>query len=201
MAGPDAGDIRSGTLSGFNAFCDWAIGKGVMTGAAVEPLRSATKQILTTVEPANHESVDLRTIDPDDYMGRFENLAGSRYSPDSLQAYRRRFSRGLELYRQYLDTGAANFKPPAGRAPRRRATVPPGGGSGRAATPVADNTGQPPQLVEGLIDYPFPLRSGTMAHLYLPKQLEKEDAERMAAYLRALVLEPQRQIAAASDAA
>jgi hypothetical protein len=89
----------------------------------MEPLRSATKQILATVEPDN-PGIDLRTIDTDDLMSRFETLAGQKYAPDSLRAYRNRFNRAIELYRQYLDNGAANFKPPPGRAPRRRTSEP-----------------------------------------------------------------------------
>jgi hypothetical protein len=198
MATSSTGKIGTGTLEGLDEFCDWVIGKGLMRAAAAEPLRSATKQILAVVEP-NNPSIDLRTIDTDDIMGRFETLAGQKYAPDSLRAYRQRFNRAIDLYRQYLDKGAANFKPPAGRAPRRRTTEPSVSANGSKGT----GTAMSPQLPAGgtstaLIDYPFPLRTGAIAHLYLPSPLEKEDAERLAAYVRALVFEPQRQIEAGS---
>jgi hypothetical protein len=167
-----------------------------MRAAAAEPLRSAPKQILATVEPDN-PSLDLRTVDTDDVMGRFETLAGQKYAPDSLRAYRNRFNRAIELYRQYLDQGAGKFKPPAGRAPRRRKGEPgsggPSGTAGVTLTPPQTPPGVPSQT---LIDYPFPMRTGVMAHLYLPPTLEKEDAERLASYVRALVFDPQRQIEA-----
>ena len=191
--------IGSGTPEGLEEFCDWVINKGLMRAAAMEPLRSATKQILATVEPDN-PGIDLRTINTDDVMGRFETLAGQKYAPDSLRAYRNRFNRAIELYRQYLDNGAANFKPPPGRAPRRRASEPGiSNGSTGNTRPASRLSAAPPTPADTpsqtLIDYPFPLRTGGIAHLYLPPTLEKDDAERLAAYVRALVFEPQRQIA------
>jgi hypothetical protein len=196
MAAQDTQIIGTGTPEGLEAFVDWMISKGLMRAAAAEPLRSATKQILATVEPDN-PSLDLRTVDTDDVMGRFETLAGQKYAPDSLRAYRNRFNRAIELYRQYLDQGAGKFKPPAGRAPRRRKSEPgnggPSGTAGAALTPPPTPSGAPSQT---LIDYPFPLRTGVMGHLYLPPTLEKEDAERLASFVRALVFDPQRQIEA-----
>ena len=196
MAAPSTGNIGSGTPEGLDEFCDWVISKGLMRSAAMEPLRSATKQILATVEPDN-PLIDLRTIDTEDLMKRFETLAGQKYAPDSLRAYRNRFNRAIELYRQYLENGAGNFKPPAGRAPRRRPSEP--GATSNGAVPTV--SGGASVTVQGsagpsspaLIDYPFPLRTG-IAHLYLPATLEKEDAERLAVFVRALVFEPQRQI-------
>jgi hypothetical protein len=134
-------------------------------------------------------------------MGRFETLAGHKYAPDSLRAYRTRFNRAVELYRQYLDKGSAGFKPPPGRAPRRRTSEPASSNGSTGNTRSASTSPAAPQVPAGapaqtLIDYPFPLRTGGIAHLYLPPTLEKDDAERLAAYVRALVFEPQRQIAA-----
>jgi hypothetical protein len=203
MVAQETGKISSGTLEGLDEFCGWVINKGLMRSAAMEPLRSATKQILATVEPDN-PGIDLRTIDTNDVMSRFETLAGQKYAPDSLRAYRNRFNRAIELYRQYLDKGAANFRPPPGRTPRRRTNEPGSNGSTGSTRPTSTSpsasqapTGAPSQT---LIDYPFPLRTGGIAHLYLPSTLERDDAERLAAYVRALVFEPQRQIEAGQTA-
>jgi hypothetical protein len=196
MAAPDTQTISTGTIAGFDEFINWVIAKGLMRSAAAEPLRSATKQIMSVVEPDNAD-LDLRTVDAEDVMGRFEKLAGHKYAPDSLRSYGNRFNRGIELYRQYLDNGASNFKPPAGRVSRPRKAVPPSSSNGSAAPGVAAAPATPGATApQSLIDYPFPLRSGVIAHLYLPAKLEKEDADRLAAYVRALVFEPQRQLEA-----
>lgn len=44
------------------------------------------------------------------------------------------------------------------------------------------------------MDYPFPLRAGGVAHLRLPKKLERDDAERLAVFIRALVFDRQGEI-------
>ncbi len=184
--------MTSGTAVGFNEFFDWLISQGFMTSAAVEPLRSATRQILTTVEP-DAEGIDVSQLNADEYMGRFEKLAGHRYSPDSLRAYRSRFVRGLDLYRSFLQDGGENFTPPvrsrrrAGRDERRAERRP------ETAKTTGSSDSAPASSSGGLIDYPFPLRSGVLAHFYLPARLEQEDAERMASFLGALVFEPERQ--------
>jgi hypothetical protein len=192
--------IRNGTPEGFYAFCDWLTDKGLMQRGSIEPIRSATKQVLTTVEPDNHD-LDLRIVDIDDYMSRFVNLARHRYSPNSLRAYRSRFDRGIKMYRRYLEHGAASFKAPSGRTTRRSST-------NSQRLPARESrvddkeslTSQPTtQPSAALIDYPFPLASGTIAHLYLPQRLDHSDAERMSAYLRALVLEPQHRAKSAEQ--
>jgi hypothetical protein len=197
VAAPDTQNISTGTLAGFDEFITWLISKGLMRSAAAEPLRSATRQIMLVVEPDNPD-LDLRTVDTEDVMGRFEKLAGHKYAPESLRSYANRFNRGIALYRQYLDNGASNFKPPAGRKVRPRVAQP---GSSSDSPVMATVGPRRPEATptQSLIDYPFPLRSGGIAHLYLPAKLEMDDADRLAAYVRALVFEPQRQLAAGED--
>jgi hypothetical protein len=191
-------DINTGTLAGFNAFCMWLVQRGGMKSGAVDPLRSATNQILVTVDGDAAASLDLRALDTDDYLGRFENKAGHKYSPNSLRAYSSRFSRSVDLYRQFLDQGAANFRPPPGRSTRRRATSVTAQQES-VSTASASGTSSGAQTHQALVDFPFPLKSGYLAHLYLPQLLEKDDAERMATFIRALVSEPQRQLGPSSE--
>ena len=47
--------------------------------------------------------------------------------------------------------------------------------------------------------YPFPLRSGQLAFVQLPLRMEKEDAKRLAAFVRTLVFAPQRELAAPEE--
>jgi hypothetical protein len=194
--------IGTGSAEGLYEFCDWLVKKGLMTTTAVEPLRSATKQIITTVDSEDPSSVNVgdASFDVNSYMDRFITVAGSKYAPDSLNAYKRRFTRAVELYRQYLEQGAANFKAPAVRVTRKRPTKENGGnGSGHAASTPPPAAPAAPPAPAGMIQYPFPLASGEVAQLTLPPRLEKEDAERMMRFVQALVFEPQRQIAAASE--
>jgi hypothetical protein len=193
MATEEFAHIKDGTLEGLDEFCNWVIAKGLMRAPSVEPIRSATRQIMATVEPDNPD-LDLRTINRDEIVARFETLAGHKYAPDSLRAYSNRFNRALDLYGQYLENGPSGFKPPAGRAPRKRASQPPSTDAQSSNGTAATHGPAAPAVPQSLIDYPFPTSAGTIAHLYLPQKLEKADAERMATFIRALVLEPQRQL-------
>jgi hypothetical protein len=51
-----------------------------------------------------------------------------------------------------------------------------------------------PSPSSSLIAYPFPLKSGQMAQLNLPTQLDREDADRLTHFIRALVLEQPAQL-------
>jgi hypothetical protein len=68
-----------------------------------------------------------------------------------------------------------------------------------AQRPLADKYGFASSA--SLIDYPFSLRSGQVAHLRLPMKLEKVDADRLGAFIRTLVFEPQLEIPAHTEEA
>lgn len=200
-----AEQIGTGSAAGLYDFCDWLIKKGLMTSSAVEPLRSATKQIVSTVDDEKTpDQVILGEdgFDVEDYMDRFERRAGNKYAPDSLNAYRRRFRRAIELYRQYLSDGPANFKAPPRRIVRKKVERENGANGGRTGTAAQHTPQQDPPGGQnapavppaGLTDYPFPLRSGQMAHLHLPSPLDKDDADRLTQFLRALVFDRPAQL-------
>jgi hypothetical protein len=187
-----ADKIAAGTAEGMLDFLDFIIDRGLATAAAVNPWKSAAKRILSTVEGSeSYGAVDIRTLDPDEYFGRFSNIAMGELTPESLTAYRQRFRKAVDAYRGYL-ADPANWKP-ARSASSRPNSNGNGGGSPRrrerAPKPLPSSSGD-------LIDFPFPLESGELAHFHLPKRVSKADAERMSTFLRTLPLEPQKQIPA-----
>lgn len=186
--------INTGTAEGLLAFLEYLTDKGYATGAAVNPLRSAVRQILAAVEGAEYGGVDVRSLDVEAYLDRFENIARGDYKAESLQSYRSRFRRALAFYETFLTDG----RPPSLRtSPSRRARAdsPPGQ---RATPPAGSTRRQPvssaPATAPDFMDYPFPLRAGGVAHLRLPKKLERDDAERLAVFIRALVFDRQGEI-------
>jgi hypothetical protein len=201
----EGGVMGSGTVAGLMAFYDYLVNKGIATASAVTPLKSAARQIFETVEgTANVDGIDVRSLDIEDYLDRFQvkAIGSGRYKPESITAYRTRFNRGMEYYSTYLTTGAVpKFRlRTAGGSNRTRSSTPsappataPDGG--KAPTP---DPGESQSVGADLISYPFPLQSGGLATLRLPKRLEREDAERLAAFVRTLVFEPQKQLPAAA---
>ena len=181
--------IQSGTAAGLMEFTNWVVAKGYGTAAAWTPLRSAARQVFVTVDGPEFGDVDVRELDLDNYLERYETKARGHIKTESIHSYKSRFTRTVEAYRHFLDTG----QPP--RAGTRRASSdarPSAPKKSRASTTsgVAP-TGDEQAPGARLIDYPFPLRSGQIALLRLPVRLERTDAERMAAFVKTLVVEPQ----------
>jgi hypothetical protein len=200
MANPNgsATTVGSGTVDGMLGFLDFLVEKGYATHSAVHPLKAATRTVFSTMEGDTFGGFDVRTFDPDEYMDRFQNRVPGKYKQESLISYRQRLKRAVAAYRDYLETGNVSAIRSSTRAPRQRNVTTPSStskinGNGNGDGPTHDAT-------RSLIDYPFPLRSGHVAHLRLPMQLEKVDADRLAAFIRTLVFEPQLELPAGAEA-
>src|SRR5260370_26989852 len=169
--------IPSGTAEGLMEFFDFLTVKGYATPAAVTPLKSASRQILATVEGEDFGATKVTAIDADEYVDRFENMVVGQYKQESLQQYRNRFKRGLGLYVAYLNDKQI---PSFGSGRKRGVQRPPSKPAVPRSTsgaPSPDPIAMPPSTADRLIDYPVPLRSGQIAILRLPVKLEKSDPE------------------------
>jgi hypothetical protein len=189
-------NLGSGTSAGMLAFLDWMVQKSYATPASITPLKSAANQIFKTVEAKGGDpnSVDVQTLDVDEYFNRFRVAmqATGRITPDSVRAYKARFVRGLDLYRAYLTTGTVPKVKVRGARPRKEKGAT---GSARPATAsVAAEPASDATPSTNMISYPFPLESGEVASLRLPKRLSRNDASRLSTFINALTFEPQKQI-------
>ena len=205
MSENNGGNLGSGTVAGLMAFLDWVVKKNYATPAAITPLKSAAKQVFTTVEnDGDIDGVDVRSLDLDEYFSRFQVAmqASGRITPDSVRAYRNRFMRALELYNEYLATGGTpKLKSRSAAAVRFRKdkekvalrTSSPSLAPGAAAVESAETPST------NMISYPFPLESGEVANLRLPKRLDRGDAVRLNAFINALAFEPQKQLGTGRD--
>jgi hypothetical protein len=189
--------INSKTVEGLLEFCDYLLKRGYAGESQVNPWKIAIRQVFTTVDGEGAGSVDVATLDLDDYLSRFEVKARGDYSHGSLQAYVRRVRKAIEAYSYFLE----NNRPPTFRkgTPRPMASTlakDTDAAEVKRLTPRAPNAGANgiTNGGGGLIDFPFPLRSGQMAHLHLPPRLNKEDADRLSAFLRTLQFEEQGQL-------
>jgi hypothetical protein len=179
--------IGSGTVDGLLAFCDYLIDKGYASSGAAGPWKSAAKQVFEAVEGENYGAADVRAIDLDDYLDRFETMERGNYKAESLASYGSRVRRAHEAYLAFLTDGRT---PQLRRGPQRQ--------DGDRPRPRVKPQTTPPgptgSAVADLVEYPFPLRSGQLAYVRLPKKLEKADAERIAAFVRTLVFEPMAEL-------
>ncbi len=175
--------MQEGTGTGLIEFLDWAGTKGLMKPPTASGYRSAVIAVLGIDDDG--ESLDIRTLDVDDQLLRFTRRSGNRYTPSSLNAYTTRFRKAIEMYRRWLDD-------PSGRiVVRERRSVPK---KLESEPPQPDNhTVQdimPPLDDEDILRYPFPLRSGRTAYLYLPRELPSADIRRMTAFIQSLAIDP-----------
>jgi hypothetical protein len=184
-------NMRDGTAEGLVAFLDWMIAKGLVKSATGNSYKSAALKVFE-VEGEGWRSVDVRTLDVESLLHRFENVSGHNYTPGSLTTYRGRFERALEQYLAFLESPSA-FRPSV--SPRRRVVnsadeaaapvpeVPP------AASTVRNELVPPDRHLSDLIEYTFPLRSGDTAYFRLPRTFASTEVDRMVGFLRALAMD------------
>jgi hypothetical protein len=200
-----ANNINSGTVQGLLDFLDYLVERGYGTNSAVHPLRSAVKQVFSKVEGDGYESHDLQAFDADDFLNRFETKARGDYKQESLTAYRKRFERALAYYRAFLDDGSTpTFRAPRGPSPGKTDSKQIRSSNSTKAAKRSATAGSAHQIAEtpatphiptpALIDYPFPLRGGQLAYVRLPRDLQKEDAQRMGAFLLTLAIDAPREL-------
>ncbi len=157
-------------------------------------LKSAARQVFLLVDGDGFAGLDVTTLDVDGYLQRFENVARAekRYAPRSLSAYQSRFRRAIDAYRRHL--ADPSWRP---RSLEQRARTSMTSGSNKEGlrdrnTPAGitrsqlDSPSDPPVP---FVTYPFPLQSGEIARLHLPPQLDIGDAERLMAFIQALVVQ------------
>jgi hypothetical protein len=189
-----------GTGGGLFEFFDWAESKHELPKTQVANWRGAAKNVLSIED--SYEALDLRALDLDDFLRRFEIASRTKYKSDSLNAYKGRFKKAVEAYRLWLDQ-SPDWKGAA--APARASANGASHSSGSAkATVVRGRSGAsaPPPPTPGTIDHTFPLRPGVYARLSLPEDMNSRDAKRLSVFISSLAFDEQLAIttgAAAQD--
>ena len=141
--------IQSGTAEGLLQFLDWVVAKGYGPATAAGPQKSAVKQVLTVTEGDDFGSLDVRNLDLDDLLSRFEVRALGDLKAESIGSYRNRFTRAVEAYREFLISG----KPPSYRPSGRRRSADSGALKKGQAAPLTPLAHSPHQGSERMVDY------------------------------------------------
>lgn len=142
-------------------------------------LRAACTQVLSVVE--GWESVDIKEIDVEATLTRFQNLKKKDFKPGVLETYKRRFRRAVVSYLAYLDD-------PGGWKPKTIDRTAPGDKNGERTTDYSRVTKHEiPQA--GIVEYPYPLRDGQIVRLILPRDLKTAEVKRLAAFMSTLAVD------------
>ena len=188
MATDGGGPQAEGTVRGLLAFLTWSGRKGLMSPKTAAAYKSACMKILE-VEPGL-ENTDIRKLDVSDLVQRFARLRASNYKPESLRTYEQRFASAVQMYADYLKDPRSyrgKDRPRTARQSARTAAPPPRRGP----------TDRPTAPTEGLVSYPFPLRSGQLAELRLPPDLRSDDARRLCSFITSLAVDDRPALPAA----
>lgn len=186
-------EIRSGTGSGLVAFLDWANEKGEMAEATARSFRAAVNSVLEVEgDPA---TIDVRQLDVDRLLDRFETRKAANYSTTSMHTYKSRFRRSVEMYTAYL-AGDPNWKSPL-RTRRAGSSADARQGTRSQRQKVSHDPRHPggDGVVEDrkpdTVTYDLPLRRdlSLIAKLVLPVDLQMADAERIAQFVRSLAFD------------
>jgi hypothetical protein len=165
---------------------DWAADRGLMNKNTAGALRIACSEVLS-IDP-DWETKDVSTLDVEAHLTRFQNLRAKNYKPESLNVYKARFRRALSQFFDYTKDPAA-WKPGGQDRPARQ-----NGGRKRSAAEQRDFIAplREPSAefgTEGYIEYPFPLREGTIVRLSLPPDLKVSEAKRLSAFVATLAVD------------
>jgi hypothetical protein len=160
-------------------------------------IKSAARQVFLIVDGDDFAERDVTKFDVDEYLQRFEDdaRANKRYAPRSLSAYQSRFRRAIDAYRTHLLD--PSWRPRAVEL-RARTSMPirlSRESSLDRDAPTSETRsrlGSPSDSLTPFVTYPFPLKSGEIARLHLPPQLDADDAERLVTFIQALVVQGAR---------
>lgn len=141
---------------------------------------------------AGWESRDIRDLDVEQQLERFEAESGADYTPGSLSTYKTRFRKAVAAYLTEFD-GQGNASTPP-EEPTGRIFTPTyashevGTTRLRPTTPRADRRDKAPPP-PGMERFTFNVRPGQLAYLELPVDLTKAEAKRLAAFVDALAVD------------
>lgn len=194
---PIEADPDPNTGAGLVRFLDAAIEKGWFNVSTAKALRTASTKILSV--EAGWETADLRTLDIDHLFDRFRNLKHNEYSDDSMRIYKTRFTQAIKMHLGRLDSdpnwksygptskgssqrssnGMSNPKSKASGAAERAEGVAP-------ASPDSTADSNARTDAASLMRFPFPLRESLDVSLSLPRDLTKDEAARLSAFISTL---------------
>ena len=165
----------------------WAARKGLITEATASTLSTSCRHVLR-VDP-NWETLDVQTLDVDEYILRFNNLSAGKYKPRSLKDYGSRFRRAVASYRSYLEDPTSWRFAPSRRQPASRSDGSTPTKRGRTSPSEDMSTTKDESVGVVSHEYSFPIRPDLMARLAIPRDVTTAEINRLVAWARTLAVD------------
>lgn len=188
--------MDSPTKANILKFVDFQISKGLVNVNTGNARKAACNKILE----AFGDDDDLTNVDVRSEVLKFNNRHPGQLSPDSLNTYEKRVASTLDEFKKYI-ANPTGYKGVIGR--------PIGNGSGKTdkkakaadavepGTAVIETQAAAPQqrvqtsaVTDTSLMLPFPLRPAFLAQLIIPRDLTKDEAARLCAFIQALAVDP-----------
>lgn len=176
-----AAKLHTATAQGAIEYLDSLVIKNRAPASVVSPLKTALSKVLQRTEGEEWGKTDLIDLDVGDIMMRFKNLTPTDYTEGSYRNYEMRLKKAIGWYLKFLQT--PGWVPPE----NSRVAVKPGVEQ-PAAPEVSNYVSQAEVEASEAITYPFPLESGKMASLHIPRDITADDVRRLHGFLDALVI-------------
>lgn len=174
-------DFRAEELYGF---LDYLANKGLMNSSTAASRKAACVRVLSVANADERE--DVRSIDINDIMTRFQRLEGSKYTPESLNVYKSRLKNSIEDLKRFREN-PLGFKAVSSSTPPKRQEEKPTETIEQKAEP-RQATKQSSRPEETII--PIPLRPDLTVFVQgLPFDLTSKEAAKLANVIRALANE------------
>jgi hypothetical protein len=190
-------DPMDGTAAGLMAFLDYTAEKGLLNKGTANAIKVTCREVLLHAEGEGWESKEVRNLDVEDVLRRFETKRATKYTPASLRTYKTRFRNAITMYRGFLqDPGG--WRPSKQPRPPRPKVMTIATPRRHNNSPQEEEASKPPSTEDvaerpDMMTYPFPIRRDgnvVFARLILPNDLTPKEAERIAAHIRTLAVEP-----------
>lgn len=187
-------DMDAATGAGLKEFLDWVVKRGEINPSTGNAQRVAATKILASED--DPDRTDIRALDVERLLYRFENQNRTSYSTASLATYKTRFRNAVSMYLAWLD-GDPTWK----NVIRTRRSSQPSRLTRSASvktdesdTEVAESSRPVRTYARSVsaptVTYQLPLRPDLLVQIELPVDLNPSDADRVAAFVRSLAFRP-----------
>ncbi len=182
-------------------FLDMLVTKGWVNTNTGAGWKAAVNTILQDVE----SDQDVREIDVKSAVLRYHNRNPGDLAPDSLKRYEQRVAAGIGQFVSFK-TDPTNYRAPSrglpngSKAEPRKRLEPKTPATPSAVSQVPTMKPDPEHTVaqkpvagtatESSLALPFPLRPGFLAQVVIPRDLSKDEATRLCAFIQALAHDP-----------
>ena len=175
-------DYSRGALLGF---LDTVVAKGLMKTNTAGGLKAACTRILDDLADTD----DVRKVDVNTAVIRYNNRNPGILSPNSLAEYQRRVARAIADFVSWVEDPIA-FKPRTRGASVKNGRKTENSSGGRPAPAPREESPavhvQPSALVLPGLSLSYPLRPDFLAQVVIPRDLTAEEARRLGAFLLTL---------------